>query len=66
MPTHLSTTKASLTLISKNYSSWALRGWLLCKLAGLDFSEDIKNLDDPSIRAELLHLSPSFLVPKQP
>jgi glutathione S-transferase len=56
--------KASLTLINKNYSSWALRGWLMCKLAGLDFFEDIKALDDPRIRAELLHLSPSFLVPR--
>lgn len=64
MPTNLAKNKASLTLISKNYSSWALRGWLLCKLAGLDFIEDIKTLDDPSLRAELLHLSPSFLVPK--
>ena len=31
--------KAVLTISSKNYSSWSLRGWLLCKMAGLDFEE---------------------------
>ena len=30
---------AKLTISSKNYSSWSLRGWLLCKLAGLDVEE---------------------------
>ncbi len=55
--------EASLTISSKNYSSWALRGWLLCKMAGLDFEERILPADDPSTRAELLLLSPSFLVP---
>jgi len=55
--------EASLTVSSKNYSSWSLRGWLLCKMAGLDFAEKIAPLDDPATRAELLLLSPSFLVP---
>ena len=55
--------EASLTVSSKNYSSWSLRGWLLCKMAGLEFDEKIASLDDPSTRAELLLLSPSFLVP---
>ena len=55
--------EASLTVSSKNYSSWSLRGWLLCKMAGLDFDEKVASLDDPSTRAELLLLSPSFLVP---
>src|SRR6185312_15817761 len=55
--------KATLTIASKNYGSWSLRGWLLCRLAGLDFEEEIVSLDDPSARAELLLLSPSFLVP---
>ncbi|AXK80431.1 glutathione S-transferase family protein [Pseudolabrys taiwanensis] len=54
---------ATLTIASKNYGSWSLRGWLLCKMAGLDFEEQIVNSDDPSTRAELLLLSPSFLVP---
>ena len=32
-------------------------------MAGLDFEEVHVTMDDPSIRAELLLLSPSFLVP---
>ncbi len=56
--------EASLTISSKNYSSWSLRGWLLCKMAGLEFDEKLASLDDPSTRAELLLLSPSFLVPR--
>jgi glutathione S-transferase len=55
--------KATLTIASKNYGSWSLRGWLLCKMAGLDFDEQHVGSDDPSTRAELLLLSPSFLVP---
>ncbi len=27
--------RATLTLSSKNYSSWSLRGWLMAKLAGI-------------------------------
>jgi glutathione S-transferase len=55
--------KATLSISSKNYSSWCLRGWLLCRLARIEFEEEIVSLDDPSARAELLLLSPSFLVP---
>jgi glutathione S-transferase len=55
--------ETTLTIASKNYGSWSLRGWLLCKMAGLDFSEQHIGADDPSTRAELLLLSPSFLVP---
>jgi glutathione S-transferase len=54
---------AVLTISSKNYSSWSLRGWLLCKMAGLEIVEETMSSDDPSTRAELLLLSPSFLVP---
>jgi len=55
--------KATLTIASKNYGSWSLRGWLLCKMSGLAFEERMAGSDDPSTRAELLLLSPSFLVP---
>ncbi len=55
--------KATLTIASKNYGSWSLRGWLLCKMSGLEFDELQAASDDPSTRAELLLLSPSFLVP---
>jgi len=55
--------EATLTIASKNYGSWSLRGWLLCKMAGLDFIEEMVASNDPATRAELLLLSPSFLVP---
>ena len=55
--------EASLTVSSKNYSSWSLRGFLLCRMAGLEFAERVAPSDDPATRAELLLLSPSFLVP---
>ncbi|HTO39331.1 MAG TPA: glutathione S-transferase family protein [Rhizomicrobium sp.] len=55
---------AVLTISSRNYSSWALRGWLICRFSGLDFREQILATDDPQMRAELLLLSPSFLVPR--
>lgn len=54
---------ATLTISSRNYSSWSLRGWLIAKLSGIAFEEKLASLDDPSTRAELLLLSPSFLVP---
>ena len=56
-------TETILTISSKNYSSWSLRGWLLCKMAGLEFVEEVVPVDDPSNRAELLLLAPSILVP---
>jgi len=55
--------RATLTLSSKNYSSWSLRGWLMAKLAGIDFEEVFVEPGDPDARAEILLLSPSILVP---
>jgi glutathione S-transferase len=56
--------RATLTISSKNYSSWSLRGWLLCRMAGLEFDEQPVNIDDPDAREELLLLSPSVRVPR--
>jgi glutathione S-transferase len=56
--------RAVLTISSKNYSSWSLRGWLLAKFAKLDFDEAVVPPDDPAVRAEILLLSPSILVPR--
>ena len=56
--------KGTLTISSKNYSSWSLRGWLLCRMAGLDFDEITVAIDDANARQELLLLSPSVLVPR--
>ena len=55
--------KATLTISSKYYSSWSLRGWLLTKFSGLPFSEKMISTDDASVRAEILLLAPSMLVP---
>lgn len=54
---------ARITLSSRNYSSWSLRGWLLTRFAGLECEELMLAPDDPDQRAELLLLSPSILVP---
>jgi len=56
--------RATLTISSKNYSSWSLRGWLLCRMAGLEFDEKPVDLSDADARQELLLLSPSVLVPR--
>ncbi|MCD1620531.1 glutathione S-transferase family protein [Salipiger marinus] len=56
--------KATLTISSKNYSSWSLRGWLLCRMAGLDVTEEPVDMTEASARQELLLLTPSVLVPR--
>ncbi len=55
--------KATLTISSRNYSSWSLRGWLLARFVKLDFKEVMIARDDANARKELLLLSPSILVP---
>ncbi len=55
--------KTVLTISSKNYGAWALRGWLLAKFAGLEFTEKVISPDDPAMKAEMLLLSSSMLVP---
>ena len=44
--------EAKLTIASKNYGSWSLRGWLLCEIAGLEF--------DPHARGELRQRHPTI------
>jgi glutathione S-transferase len=56
--------QAVLFINSRNYGSWSLRGWLLCKFAGLDFIVEMADRRDPEARAGLLRLSPSSLVPQ--
>src|SRR6202521_754784 len=55
--------KPRLTIMSKNYGSGSRGGLLPSKRAKLDCDEELLPSDDPSNRAELLLLSPSFLVP---
>jgi glutathione S-transferase len=54
---------ATLLISSKNYSSWSLRGFLLCRLAGLPFDEKPVAPDDPDYLAELLLRASSIRVP---
>ena len=56
--------QTTLTISSKNYSSWSLRGWLMMKFSGLKFKELQVEPGDIDNRAELLLLSPSILVPR--
>src|SRR5260370_9794951 len=58
--------KTTLTISSKNYSSWSLRGWLLCMMAERAFAEKALRSSYTSPRAAILLLSPSFLVPCLP
>lgn len=54
---------ATLLISSKNYSSWSLRGFLLCRIARLPFEEQTVSLDHPNTRAELLLRASSIRVP---
>jgi len=55
--------KAVLTINSRNYGAWSLRGWLLARFAGLDFDVKVIPPDDPDTKAEMLLLSSSIRVP---
>ncbi len=55
--------RPTLTIASRNYGSWSLRGSLLCAFAGLEVEERVVEIDDPDTRAELLLMAPSFRVP---
>src|ERR1700722_14789117 len=56
---------APLTLVigNKNYSSWALRPWLLLKHLQVPFNEVLIALDTHSTREEIEQYSPSGRVP---
>ena len=55
--------KATLLISSKNYSSWSLRGFLLARLSGIEFSEERVSPDDARAKEELLMRTSSILVP---
>jgi glutathione S-transferase len=54
---------ATLTISSRNYSSWSLRGWLLLRMSGLRFREVRTANDDAVARAELLLQTSSIRIP---
>jgi glutathione S-transferase len=58
----MATPDLTLTIGSKNYSSWSLRPWLALRLTGLPFTERVIDLKGPQ-RAEIASASPSGLVP---
>src|SRR4051794_3616981 len=54
---------AILLISGKNCSSWSLRGFLLARLARLDFDEQLVSPDAPDTRAELLLRASSIRMP---
>ena len=53
----------TLVIGNKNYSSWSLRGWLICKAAGIEFDEVLVRLYEPDSKAQVARHSPSGLMP---
>lgn len=53
----------TLHIGDKNYSSWSFRGWLACRLAGVDFEEHLILLDRDDTAAEIAAVSPNRRVP---
>lgn len=56
---------ADFTLVigNRNYSSWSLRGWLMARIAGIEFEEIVVPLDLPETAASIKKHSPSGKVP---
>lgn len=54
---------ATLYLGTKNYSSWSLRPWLAAKKAGIAFTEQVIDFDQPDTKQRILAVSPSGKVP---
>jgi glutathione S-transferase len=56
---------AEFTLVigNKNYSSWSLRGWLMARIAGIEFEEIVIPLNLPETAAAIRKHSPSGRVP---
>lgn len=53
----------TLVIGNRNYSSWSLRGWLACRMAGIDFHEKQILLDEDETAAEIAAVSPNRRVP---
>ncbi|QQS14291.1 MAG: glutathione S-transferase family protein [Rhodospirillales bacterium] len=53
----------SLVIGNKNYSSWSLRGWLVAKIAGIEFEEIQIRLYEPDTATRIARHSPSGLLP---
>lgn len=55
--------EATLFITSRNYSSWSLRGWLLCRISGVAFHAESISPDDPRVKEELLMRASSIRYP---
>jgi glutathione S-transferase len=55
--------KLTVVLGNKAYSSWSLRGWLMLRLTGAAFEEEVVPLDRPETKAAISAHSPSGRVP---
>lgn len=53
----------TLYLGNKAYSSWSLRGWLACKIAGIAFEEVVHDMAAPDWPAFVRGISPTAKVP---
>ncbi len=53
----------TLYIGDKAYSSWSLRGWLACRLAGIDFDEVLIRMYQSDTAATMRRHSPSSKVP---
>lgn len=53
----------TLYIGNKAYSSWSLRGWLACKIAGIDFAEAVHDLYGGDWPTWIRPLSPTGKVP---
>jgi glutathione S-transferase len=53
VPKEQPVSQATLFINSRNYGSWSLRGWLLCKFAGLNFTVEMADRRDSGGRAGL-------------
>ena len=58
----MATPQLTLSIGSRNYSSWSLRPWLALRLSGLAFETRLFDLKGPE-RAQIASASPSGLVP---
>jgi len=52
-----------LTIGNRRYSSWSLRGWLACRLAGVPVDTRVVWLDVPGYKETLAAVSPGRTVP---
>ena len=56
-------TRYTLYIGTKNFSSWSLRPWLAMKMAGLDFDEELIALRTPQTKTRIAAVTPNAKLP---